>query len=170
MFKDIIKRPLPGSPHLPAIPICCFSLKTARCFRRGVCGVWGALGPSSAPSIAAPAEEEGGRRRSWEPAQAHRDRRESRRALEAGREEVATLPGSHRQHTAPSQTGRDRAGSHRQEESTRMPPHTLVTAMALQGTCEARAKWLFNVWSFLGCSSRTADREKLARMGPSTPS
>lgn len=37
MFKDIIKHPHPGSLHLPATPICCFSLKKACSFQRCVC-------------------------------------------------------------------------------------------------------------------------------------
>lgn len=50
-----------------------------------------------------------------------------------------------------------------------MPPHTLVTAVAQQGTCKAQAKWLLMSVPFLGCSPWTAHREKLARMGPSPP-
>lgn len=62
MFKDIIKTSPPWKPALASYTHLLLFIKESPILsERGVEERGGVLGPSSAPSIAAPAEKEGGR-------------------------------------------------------------------------------------------------------------
>lgn len=164
MFKDIIKRPRPGRPHLPAIPICCFSLKRARSSRRGL---WGCARPLLGTSIAAPAEKEAGGSWRWEPPRAHGDRDPgASESPEGGRERVAVLLGLHKQHTGtfpdweregwmPRLGGSKHYVLRRQEERTRTRWLPLPWGQPWPGKAPARHRQsgFFNVWSFPWLSS-----------------
>lgn len=161
MFKDIIKRPCPGRLRLPAIPICCFSLKRARSFGRGVCrGVGVFSGPPRHPPGRRGADGAGSHPRHTGTG--------TREVPEGGREEVAVLLGSHLpglgERRLDTEAGwqqalcAPRAGG---EDTGTKPPHTLGTAMAQQGTARHRQSGFLVSGPFLGCSTLTAHREQL---------